>query len=174
MKKIILIASVVALIGIVGGIWFVFNLKQYTGGNNPTPSAQPEAIEYINNQYGFSFSLPQDWKNFSIVTTTWEGEAIGPQGNYTVQRGPIISLRNPNWTVQNPYQDIPIMIFTLAQWDSMQRDEFHIGAAPINPRELGRNEQHVFALPARYNYAFPTGWEEVQSILDSHPLKAIQ
>jgi len=171
-KKIIFIALIIVLAVAGSYIWFVFNSNQRTGDNNPTPSAQPETIEYINNQYGFSFSLPQDWKNFSTVTTTWEGEAIGPQGNYPVEHGPIISLRNPNWTAQNPYQDIPIMVFTLTQWDAMQRDEFHIGAAPVNPSELGRNEQYVFALPARYNYAFPTGWEEVQSILDGHPLHA--
>jgi len=38
--------------------------------------------------------------------------------------------------------------------DSLQQEKFHIGAAPINPSELGRNTKYVFALPARYNYAF--------------------
>jgi hypothetical protein len=28
----------------------------------------------------------------------------------------------------------------------------------------------VFALPARYNYAFPTRYEEVEKILSSNPL----
>ncbi|MDP1086626.1 hypothetical protein Q6245_30140, partial [Klebsiella pneumoniae] len=68
---------------------------------------------------------------------------------------PMISIRHPDWTSQNPRQDIPIMIFTLAQWNMLQQDEFHIGAAPINPSELGRNTSYVFARPARYNYAFP-------------------
>jgi hypothetical protein len=54
----------------------------------------------------------------------------------------------------------------------MQKDEFHIGAAPINPSELGRNATYVFALPARYNYAFPTGYEEVDEILKGNPLRS--
>ncbi|MGB8451919.1 MAG: hypothetical protein WCD89_06255 [Anaerocolumna sp.] len=43
-------------------------------------------------------------------------------------------------------------------------------SAPINPCELGRNSQYVFALPARYNYAFPEGFEEVEDIIQSAPL----
>ena len=44
-------------------------------------------------------------------------------------------------------------------------------AAPINPGELGRNVKYVFALPARYNYAFPTGYQEVEKILEGKPLR---
>jgi hypothetical protein len=52
----------------------------------------------------------------------------------------------------------------------MQSGEWHIGAAPISPLELGHNSRYVFALPARYNYAFPEGWEEVEQILQGQPL----
>ncbi|QHQ61916.1 hypothetical protein Ana3638_14920 [Anaerocolumna sedimenticola] len=62
------------------------------------------------------------------------------------------------------------MVFTLSQWDAMQQDKFHIGAAPINPEELGRNSKYVFALPARYNFAFPAGYEEVENIMVNAPL----
>jgi hypothetical protein len=65
------------------------------------------------------------------------------------------------------------MIFTLDQWNALQQEKFHIGAAPIGPRELGRNSRYVFALPARYNFAFPKGYEEVQDILEGNPLHAI-
>jgi len=64
------------------------------------------------------------------------------------------------------------MVFTLSQWDLLQQEKFHIGAAPIGPTELGHNTRYVFALPARYNYAFPTDWEEVEKILEGNPLKA--
>jgi hypothetical protein len=130
------------------------------------------ALEYRNTQYGFRFSLPANWKGFSIVTDQWQGYISGQQGDELAQQGPLISIRHPRWTSANPRQDIPVMVFTLAQWDSLQRDEFHIGAAPIGPSELGRNAQYVFALPARYNFAFPTGWEEVQKIIDGKPLRA--
>jgi hypothetical protein len=64
------------------------------------------------------------------------------------------------------------MIFTMAQWEALQSEKFHIGAAPMGPKELGRNSKYVFALPARYNYAFPEGFEEVDAILESGALKA--
>jgi hypothetical protein len=63
------------------------------------------------------------------------------------------------------------MVFTIAQWDLIQQEQFHVGAAPINPSELGRNVKYVFALPARYNYAFPTGYQEVEKILEGKPLR---
>jgi len=139
---------------------------------------ESDATVYRNNQYGFSFSLPESWQGYSIVNEKWEGLPPGgeqgdPQGDATVEIGPMISIRHPEWTSQNQRQDIPIMIFTLSQWESLQQEEFHIGAAPIGPRELGRNTAYVFALPARYNYAFPTGYEEVEKILEGLPLHPI-
>jgi hypothetical protein len=62
------------------------------------------------------------------------------------------------------------MVFTLQQWNSLQSDMFHIGAAPIGPSELTRNNSYVFALPARYNFAFPPGYQEVEEILRNKPL----
>jgi hypothetical protein len=127
-------------------------------------------VEYRNTQYGFSFSLPVSWEGYSIVEDKWEGVALG--GDVVIEQGPIILIRNPQWTSANPRQDIPIMVFTINQWDSLQQEKFHIGAAPIGPSELGRNSKYVFALPARYNYAFPPGFEEVEEILENNPLKA--
>ena len=66
------------------------------------------------------------------------------------------------------------MVFTIPQWDRMQAGEWHVGAAPISPLELGRNSRYVFALPARYNYAFLEGWEEVEQILQENPLKTFE
>jgi predicted small lipoprotein YifL len=130
------------------------------------------AIVYKNTQYGFDFSLPQSWKDFTIVTGKWEGLATGDgQGETIVATGSIISIRHPQWISANPRQDIPIMIFTISQWNALQQDKFHIGAAPIGPSELGRNSRYVFALPARYNFAFPTGYEEVEKILKNNPLQ---
>lgn len=129
---------------------------------------QNDAVTYKNVDYGFSFSLPETWKDYKIETDHWEGVAIG--GDTTIETGPIIYIRNPEWTTQNQRQDIPIMIFTLNQWNALQEEKFHIGAAPMGPSELGRNTRFVFALPARYNYAFLTGVEEVEEILQGNPL----
>jgi len=63
-------------------------------------------------------------------------------------QGPRLSIRHPQWTQAQPRQDIPILLFTLDQWNSLQKEEFSIGAAPMGPKELGRNSKYVFALPA--------------------------
>lgn len=130
-------------------------------------------IVYNNNEYGFDFALPDSWDGYTIVTDKWEGTSANDSQN-TSETGPKISIRHPQWTSEKPRQDIPIMVFTLDQWDSMQKDEFHIGAAPINPSELGRNSKYVFALPARYNFAFPEGYEEVDTILNGKPLTSTE
>lgn len=130
-------------------------------------------IVYRNIEYSFTFSLPESWKGYTIVMDKWEGLAVGDSmGDKIVETGPILSLRHPQWTKENPRQDIPIMVFTLTQWEALQQEKFHIGAAPIGPKELARNTKYVFGLPARYNYAFPTGYEEVEKILESNPLQA--
>jgi len=143
-----------------------------TTANETETAAVPTSTDqliYTNTQYSFSFSLPDSWKGYQIIESKWEGN---PPGSDTVtEQGPIISIRNPKWTQENPYQDIPIMVFTLEQWDSLQQEAFHIGAAPIGPSELGSNTKYVFALPARYNFSFPTGYEEVEKILEGNPLK---
>ncbi len=136
----------------------------------PTPTLPTGSIEYRNTEFGFTFSLPPSWEGYSIVSDQWEGTNQGPSGDVAVEHGPTILIRHPAWTSANPRQDIPIMVFTLAQWESLSQDKFHIGAAPFGPSELGRNARFVFALPARYNYAFPTGFEEVESILAGQPL----
>jgi len=127
---------------------------------------------YTNKEYGFQFSLPKSWAGYSIVPDTWKGYAPGTSDGTVAEQGPLISIRHPRWTAEIPRQDIPIMVFTIQQWNLLQQDKFHIGAAPIGPRELGRNAQYVFALPARYNYAFPAGYEEVETILANNPLHA--
>lgn len=132
-----------------------------------------DSLVYDNAQYGFRFTLPASWQGYSIVTSTWEGLAtVSTQGEQAVEMGPLLSIRHPQWTDNRPRQDIPIMVFTQDQWNQLTQDKFNIGAAPIGPRKLGQNTDYVFALPARYNYAFPEGFEEVDEIIESDPLQA--
>lgn len=138
---------------------------------SPSPAAVSGSIVYKNTQYGFNFTLPKSWQSFSIITESWEGyDAVSGKVSET---GPMISIRHPLWTSENPRQDIPVMIFTIDQWNLLQKEKFHIGAAPIGPGELGRNNKYVFALPARYNYSFLTGYQEVEQILKGHPLQPV-
>ncbi|MGI6142751.1 MAG: copper amine oxidase N-terminal domain-containing protein [bacterium] len=132
---------------------------------------EAEEIVYNNDEYGFRFILPESWAGYTIVTEQWEG--FDPEAPETVAaQGPLLIIRHPQWTAEKPRQDIPIMVFTHAQWEAMENGEFHIGAAPIGPKELDRNGKYVFALPARYNFAFPEGYEEVEAILETDPLEA--
>jgi len=164
----LLLLVLIAALLIGGGAYVYEKNKQ---ANQPVMQGT-NSISYTNSQYGFSFLLPNSWKGFSIVTSEWGGYTNGPQGDVVAATGPMISIRHPEWTEQTPRQDIPIMIFTIQQWNDLQQGKFHIDAAPIGPSELGRNAKYVFALPARYNYAFPTGYEEVQTILAGNPLRA--
>ncbi|MCM3690992.1 hypothetical protein [Neobacillus niacini] len=131
---------------------------------------QNETVEnlYENAEYGFTFTLPKSWEGYQIVLDSWDGIATDQQ---QMESGPILSIRHPEWKEAKPRQDIPIMIFTLEQWSSLEKGEFHIGAAPVGPTMLGQNNEYVFALPARYNFAFLEGYEEVETILENNPLQ---
>jgi len=128
---------------------------------------------YTNRQYNFKISMPENWKNYSIKESEWIGTTINSEGEIPSEKGALIYIRHPLWTEASPRQDIPIMIFTLDQWKNLQANKYHIGAAPIGPMELDRNKDYVFALPARYNFAFLTGYDEVAQILARKPLKAL-
>ncbi len=135
-----------------------------TNSKHPTPT---KAIKYVNTKYGFTFSLPATWKGYSTFEDTWDSvEDDTP-------KGPSITLINPQSTWDRKYQDIYIMVFSHAQWDSLQRGEFAVSAAPVGPGELGRNRKYVFAEPPRMidsDNSF--GWEEVVKVMHSHPLRA--
>ena len=115
---------------------------------------------------GFAIRLPESWRGYQIESAYWEGIKNEPDtGDVVVASGPMITILHPDSKPENPRQGIPIMVLTIPQWDAMQDREWHIGAAPVLPMEIGRNSQYVFALPARYNYAFLEGWEEVEEII---------
>ncbi|HEX2945862.1 MAG TPA: hypothetical protein VHT96_07885 [Clostridia bacterium] len=127
-------------------------------------------VKYENKQYGFDFYLPESWKGYKVVEEKWEGRF----GENIIETGPQLLIRNPAWTDKEPYQDIPIMVFTTEQWNALQNEKFYVSAAPIGPSVLGSNSEYVFALPPRYNYAFPKGFEEVEKIMSGSPLWPIR
>lgn len=131
-----------------------------------------KSVSYKNDEYGFNFALPEGWMNYTIQNDVWKGTSL--TGVNKEIAGPIIYIRHPEWTKDSPRQDIPVMIFTVEQWKKLQNSEFSVGAAPIGPRMLGENSAYVFALPARYNYEFLKGYEEVEKILENNPLEAFE
>ena len=117
------------------------------------------------------FSLPENWRGYSIVETIWEGT---PLTSNIVQNGPKLLIRNPEWTVSEPYEDLPILIFTTEQWDDYRAEKFAVSAAPIQASELGRNNTFVFALPPRWNFDYSLGYEEAEDIIASNPLQTFE
>ena len=120
-------------------------------------------ITYTNTEYGFSFSLPASWNGYHLIPSTREIRDIS--SGKIIGNAPTLSIRHPLWTRQTPRQDIPIDVYTLSQWVGVTTEKYSVGAAPMPPSELDRNSKYVFALPARYNYAYPEGFEEVEQIL---------
>jgi hypothetical protein len=127
-------------------------------------------VEYTNTKYGFRFSLPNGWKGYTIVTEQWEA-SDAQKG--TVERGPIVYIRHPEWTKENPREDIPIMIFTLTQWESVEHGDYFIGGAAIVPGELGGNRKYAFAVSRRVQESEAAGAKEVNEILQHRPLHPI-
>lgn len=124
-------------------------------------------VTYNNSDYGFTFSLPSDWKGYSIVKSAWNGYS---QTKATTETGVTLIIRNPKWTSGHHYEDIPIMIFTTSQWNSYLAEDFHTSAAPFNASELAHNNRYVFALPPRWDYDFSQGYQEAENILSTKPL----
>lgn len=140
---------------------------------------EADAVIYRNETYGFRLTLPSSWEGFTVVEEEWAGRDLAdPSQNDTeagqvVEEGPLLRIRHPLWTEDRIRQDIPIMVFTVSQWQAVEEAAISVGAAPIGPKELGRNERYVFALPARYNFDFPEGYEEVEQILAADPLEPL-
>jgi hypothetical protein len=137
------------------------NQKHETAGKHA------KTIEYRNVEYGFALTLPESWKGYRVLWSEWDGSVYTDDGNVArTLQGPSLVIRHPKWTQENPREDMPIMIYTIAQWN----DDPIVSAAPFGPSELGRNQKYVFALRPRWNYDFSEGWEEAAKILNSDSL----
>jgi hypothetical protein len=90
-------------------------------------------VVYTNRKYRFRFSLPESWRGYSISLSEWQGgDGHAYQRGETMpppEKGPLIIIRDPLWTESNPGQNIPIMIFTKAQWKSVEAKRLIVSAA---------------------------------------------
>jgi hypothetical protein len=163
---ILMIVVSLMLLGLVGYMLSGKN-KEIVPVNEP--AALSTSVVYRNSDFGFNFALPNSWKGYSIVENNWEGYPLTVTS--TKQTGVKLLIRNPKWTSVLPYQDIPVMIFTLAQWNSYIAEDFSVSAAPVLASELGRNNLYVFALPPRWDFDYSEGYQEADSIVKSDPLK---
>jgi hypothetical protein len=128
-------------------------------------------VVYRNTEYGFCFSLPATWKGYTIVTEQWTGFPLDHGAGAT---GPKLLIRHPAWTQENPREDIPVMIFTTAEWKRVKGANASMGvsAAPFPPSELAHNRRYVFALPPRWDFDQLPGVEEAGKLILSKALRA--
>ena len=131
----------------------------------------PTHIVYRNVQYGFCLTLPGSWKGYSVINEHWSGTPVSDAKRPIIE-GPNLRIRNPNWTEEKPYEDIPIMVFTSAQWKLAGNEDYSFSAAPIGPGEIARNAKYVFALPARYDFDMAIGFREVDDLIHQQALQA--
>jgi hypothetical protein len=159
----------------------IFNLEHLaTNGNSAKVSSEHSdlPLRYDDARYGLTFSLPASWRGYSVSTEQLKGMRYSPTESRqtVVGRIPLITLRHPQWHVDAPYQDIPILIFTRAQWDALHRGELWPSSfAGGTMYELWHDERSVFAMSSRYNAADEvSGWKEVANILkqnrDAHKM----
>lgn len=175
--KLLLISLAVICIIIIGQYIVTVMPATKQGQGNASSSVRSAMIIkspviYNSDDYGFSFSLPDDWQGYTVIEETWQGTSLA-NGSVT-QTGPKLLLRNPKWTEALQYEDIPILVFTVNQWGMYEREDFAVSAAPIPATELGKNNAYVFALPARWDFDYKQGVEEAQAIMASKPLKAFR
>lgn len=98
----------------------------------------------------------------------WEGTTYSPALDKTivVGHGRVITLRHPQWRANTLYQDIPILVFTRAQWDDGIWPSLYAGGTM---GELWHNQNYVFAMSSRYNADQQVkGWKEVNKIVEQN------
>ena len=133
-------------------------LKTVRVGNPGTP--------YTDSEYGLGMTFPADWKGFSVIKNTWQGWKTDGSGKIGDYIGPEIIFRNPNWTEQKHWQDIPIMVFTPDVWALVQNESVGVSAAPVPPAEVGSNSKYIFATPPRwYGFTDDLNWQEAVDIV---------
>jgi hypothetical protein len=126
------------------------------------------SVIYKNTDYGFNFILPTSWQGYTIIKDTWKGT---PLTSTSAQSGPKLLIRNPKWTTAAPYEDLPIVIFTISQWDAYTAEKFSVFAAPIKATELARNNVYVFTLPPRWDFDYSLDYKEAEDIIAGNPLQ---
>ena len=119
---------------------------------------------YRNEEYGFEIILLDSWAGYSTLTESWNGITL--DNNSAKYEGPKIIIRNPNWSDNEIWQDIPILVFTKYEWQLVEQGNLNISAAPVEPEKLGENEKYIFALPPRWiGFSDALGQNEAREII---------
>ncbi len=175
----ILLAVIIIALGVVSYFFYTPNINTGTvkepnnsGINNGTSTVSSTTIVYKSSDYGFNFTLPIGWTGYTVVNNKWIWSSAIVTTSSNTQTGPKLLIRHPKWTAAAPYEDIPVLVFTLAQWEKYVAEEFNVSAAPMQASELSRNNKYVFALPPRWDFDYSIGFKEAQDIIAGKPLQA--
>jgi len=128
-------------------------------------------IRYHNSRYDFTFFLPTSWQGYSVLIQQWEGQTYSAAVDRLVVtgHGSMIVLRHPQWKASDPYQDIPILVFTRSQWDALHQGKFFPSLyAGGTMDEMWHNRKYVFAISSRYNWGELKGWAEAGEIVEQN------
>ncbi len=174
-----IVPSLIWFSALAGGPAFVAHATAAANAPTNSGAALPateadgggNTVVYLNRAYGFSFSLPQSWKGFRVLACRWSGANVGDHDREGT--GPLLVIRHPLSTEENPREDIPIMIFTRKQWRK-DGSNLIVSAAGVGPSEIGRNRKYVFALPPRFTNVDVEGVQEVLDIVTRQPFRAIR
>ena len=129
--------------------------------------SQSRTHEYRNANYNFCISLPADWSGYRVII----GKTVGnnPQddqvGRQRFTHIPFITIRHPQWTAEQPREDILIMVMTHEQWRLSKEGKLIFSATTSTPGEVGRNAKYVFAVPPRFAPDDLPGWREADKIV---------
>lgn len=147
----------------------LFGCSTMTDNHNHSNQPSDLPIVYYNKEYDFTFYLPAGWKGCSVQMQQWsaELESADYQKVIGTERGPMIVLRNPQWKVDEPCQDIPILVFTRSQWDDVAPQRLFVGAGGTDD-EISHNARYVFGINSRHNWGELKGWEETGKIVQQN------
>jgi len=158
-KKVIVLSLGLMVALVVAGFGYLFYAK-----DTQAPMVQaPEWKTYQDTNYGFEIKFPESWEGYSVVRSSWKGNKIEEEGKIT---GALIIFRNPNWTEERHWQDIPVMVFTHDVWTLVESEKIAVSAAPIGPQKIGENKKYVFATPPRwYGFTDDIDWQGAVEIV---------
>lgn len=129
-------------------------------------------VRHHLDQYNLTFCLPASWRGYSVSVQQLEDVrySLAEDRQVVVGQTPMITLRHPQWRAHAPYQDIPIVVFTRAQWDALHQGELwpSLFAGGVM-MELWHSQGFVFAISSRFNANDEVrGWKEVTEIVEQN------
>jgi hypothetical protein len=127
-------------------------------------------IEYLNEEYHFGIYLPKEWEGLQVNTSKETGDKdLDVLFGRIDEEFIVMNIKHPNWTNEQPYQNISLVIFRTEQWNENVAkavdDDFDLLPLHIPG---GGNRFVIRTNPMAYNSSFKGYSEVVEIIGDGH------